>query len=564
MVTSLDMRTINSAAALQRPTTPSVGRTGAVTTTPVRDAEMARLQQNDFPEYVRRLTPILAVEDRANPFAYSLGSDIPIDIKRQVWADYQAGRGSPRTEITDLAGSNATYSERDGANGTIRINSALLPGQGEETGAGHGQMEAFAVWGHMEEVGHWADARAQQMMGRPGGDSLGDEGARYALLATGQVRDSANPATFIARYDISLSNGTMRTVDVDTTVLRAIGAQKIANGSFARENRVNGIENFGPEGHYQTTYITTVGAGRGLGINARETDQIANRIALGSQLPDMLENFDAYSQATHKAADVAKDVGTQALLGPILGRLAPQQWTPAEQRHLENVYEGLHALPRNENSTIAWRNNERAETRTFISQQIASGNFVRAGIAIHRYGDLHAHVRPNGTPYSGDLGHGLAGHTPDYLYTEDSQGRAASWSKATEYQASLSSVITEGLAARERGRGRTITAGTQRNAAETARSDWRTVYDGALTQSRSYPRGVTRTGTILSGADAGQATEIQFRNSAQTFINSYHNRAGGTYNPLTIGQMGVDGGYVPTQSMVDDMNRVMDQFDAPR
>jgi hypothetical protein len=511
-----------------------------------QNAEMTRLQQTNFPEYARQLAPTLSPQDRANPFAYSLDHSIPIEVKRQVFADYQSGRNAPRVEISSMAGSNASYTENAGPNGTIRINSDLLANNDPSR---RGQMEAFAVWGHMEEVGHWADARAQQLMGNTGGDSLGDEGARYAYLEMNNVTANANPATFLARYDIAASDGTVRNVMVDTVVLRALAAEKVANGSMARENRIGDVENFGPEGHYQTTYITAFAAAVELGMRGPEVDRLANQMALGSQLPDMLANYDAVSQAEKKGKDFAWDVarGPSALLSP--------SWTAAEQRHLESVYEGLHALPRDNDATKPWLNNERAKTRAYIVDRITNGDYLTAGIAIHRYGDLHAHVQPSGVSYSGDFGHGFERSTPDYLYTENRQGQAVRWTKATSYQASLASTIAEGLAGHERSGGRQISSAMQNAASEYARSSWRVIYDSALVQAAAGPK---------KNYSAQKATEIYFRNLATTSINTLHNAVPSANAPLSIRQMDVDGGFVANRPQINSLETVMNRFDAQR
>ena len=507
------------------------------------DAEMTQLQRENFPEYARRLSETLAPEDRDNKFAYSLGYDVPIEVKRQVLAEYQSGANAPRVEVGSLGGSNATYTERDGPNGTIRVNSDLIGSNPTR----RGQMEAFAVWGHLEETGHWADARANALMGRPGADSVGDEGARYALMAMSDVTGRAPPGSMIARYDLPVTAGGPRPIDVDVTVLKALATEKLANGSFARENRVDGVENFGPEGHYQTTYLTAIGAGRSLGMPDAQVDQIANRLALGSQLPDMLENFDAASQFKAKATDIFL-YGTH---GSVFG-----SWTPEEQRHLESVYEGLHALPRESDANPAWLRSEREQTRAYIQNRIAAGDFVTAGVAIHRYGDLHAHVRPDGIPYSGDLGHGLAGHTPDYLYTEDKAGNAAPWSKAIDYQSALSDTIAQGLSGYQAGQGRQVTPEATRAAADSARTTWRAVYDSSLAASTKQE------GWFTNGADAGDATETWFRQSAAGVIQGFHQRSGGFYAPLTIEQTGVGGDYRPAPSDIRSLDTVRDRFDA--
>jgi hypothetical protein len=525
-------------------------RTASTPISTAAPTEMAVLQRDNFAAYVEKLRPTLAPQDQNNPFAYSLGTDVPIEVKRQVYAEWQSGQNGPRVEIGSMAGANASFDEGAGSNGTIRVNADLI---GNKDPARKGQFEAFAVWGHLEEVGHWGDMRAQQLMGRPGGDSLGDEGARFAYMSLPSVTSGANPNSFQANYDIKLSNGTTQTVQFDSVVLKALAAEKLSSGSFARENRIGNVENFGPEGHYQTTYITAAAVGVKMGMTAAAADTMANRMALGSQLPDMLANYDAYTQATTKLQDVAIDAAYT-----LATRRLPTtpSWTAAEQRHLENVYEGLHALPRSNNATTAWLNDERTQTRDFIREKIAGGDFLTAGIAIHRYGDLHAHVTPQGVSYSGDVGHGLDGHAPDYLYVDNRYGQAQSWSKATNYQASLSSVIAEGLAARETRLGHTVAPNAARDAASFGTEMWRTVYDASLAE------GAQKRGLFVNGTNSADTTEILFHRNAETFINTFHNRAGGAQAPLPFGQMEVGGGYRQTNNDVRSLDAVIERFKA--
>jgi hypothetical protein len=527
--------------------------TSTAPTSTVAPSEMAVLQRDNFAAYVEKLRPTLAPQDQNNPFAYSLGTDVPIEVKRQVYAEWQSGQNAPRVEIGSMAGANASFDESAGPNGTIRVNADLI---GNKDPARQGQFEAFAVWGHLEEVGHWGDMRAQQLMGRPGGDSLGDEGARFAYMSLPSVTTGANPNSFQANYDIKLSNGTTQTVQFDSVVFKALAAEKLSSGSFARENRVGTVEHFGPEGHYQTTYITAAAVGVKMGMTAKEADTMANRMALGSQLPDMLANYDAASQFTAKATDVALDAAYTVATKQLP---TTPSWTPAEQRHLENVYEGLHAIPRDSNATKAWLNDERTQTRDFIREKIASGDFLTAGIAIHRYGDLHAHVKPNGTSYSGDFGHGTSGidpHWPDYLYVDNRYGQAQSWSKATNYQASLSSVIAEGLVARETRLGHTVAPNATRDAASYGTEMWRLVYDTSLAE------GAQKKGIFVNGTNSADTTETLFRKNAEAFINAFHAQAGGTHAPLPFEQTGVGGGYTQTNTDVRSLDAVIERFKA--
>jgi hypothetical protein len=513
---------------------------------------LARLQRDNFPAYVALVRPTLAPKDQQNPFAYSLGANVPIEVKRQVFAEYQSGANAPKVELVRMAGANATFNEKAGPNGTVQINADLISTRADASKKG--QFEAFAVWGYLEEMGHWGDMRAHQIMGRPGGDALGDEGARFAAMALPSVIEKANPGSFLASHAIKLSDGTTRLVQVDTVVLKALATEKLASGSFAKENRVDGLEHFGPEGHYQTTYVTAAGVGAGLKLPDADVDTIANRLALGSQLPDMLAKYDAFSQAKAKGADYLFDA-----LWPAKAVILGSSWTAAEQRHLENVYEGLHALPRGANATVAWRNDERAETKQYISDQIAAGDFLKAGVAIHRYGDLHAHIQADGVPYSGDFGHGGDGHEPDYLYTTDAKtGATVIWDKVVQYQSGLSEAIATGLIAREANNGRAMPADALAKGVAGGKQHWTSLYVGALDSGKQQKGIFNRS----DPATPAETTETYFQARAATFIKAYHDAARGAHVPLTIPQTEVGGGYQSSKTDADALNGVINRFKA--
>ena len=502
--------------------------------------DLIALQRDNFPAYTKEMQTRLAPEDRTNPFAYSLGADVPIEIKRQVFAEWQSEQNAPNVEIGSLSGSNATFDETKGRNGTININGDLLTPSGTRTG----QMEAFAAWGHMEEVGHWGDMRAQQLMGRPGADAIGDEGARFAYMSLPGLVEGRNPQTMLADYSIKASNGTEKNFKVDTVILKALAAEKLASGSFATENRIGGRENFGPEGHYQTTYITAYNVAVSMEFGKAEADTIANKMALGSQLPDMLAHYDATSQFWNVTTSKFGEHPT---------------FSGVEQQHLENVYEGLHALPRGSDATIEWRDNERAETATFIKQSIADGKFVEAGVAIHRFADLHAHVKTSGIPYSGNLGHTTGGHSVDYLYTQNTAKEAQAWNKSTEYQQALAGVIAEGVDRYKQGLGFNSSPEETKKAADIAVSTWRNIYDGALAEGAKQLH-YHSDHAPPSGANAQDTTETIFRTRASEAIINIQKNSGNSSDFLPISQMEVGGGY--TASPVDQsaLDTVMKQF----
>lgn len=516
---------------------------------------MAELQRTNFPEYVRRLAPTLSPEDRANPFMYSLGQDVPAAVKRQVWSDLQTGAHAPRVLVESMAGANATYTETDGPNGTIRINGDLIGADPSHPGG----LGAVAAWGYLEEVGHWADARAHQLMGRPGGDSLGDEGARFALLASAGTQ--SHDGNFLTDLAIPDGSATGRAMTVDTTVLKAIGAEKLENGSFARENRTeDGVENFGPEGHYQTTYITVANVAERLGFSKADADRIANRVALGSQLPDMLERYDAASQFWAKAAANAND----GLIASQGGMVLRPTWTQADDDHLQSVYQGLHGLPRAADANPAWLRGERASTAQYVAERLGAGDWITAGVAIHRYGDLHAHVGPDGRSYHGDVGHGASGldpHWPDYLYRDESRilnrDLAQPWNRVVQYQGSLAGVVSTGLVANMGNNHRQVAQGAQRAAANYGHDVWQVIYNTALQNSRGQDNWGWR-----NGGNAKDATEIYFRNAAQAFIRGYHELAGGRGPaPLPMNIMSSTGKYRVSAPETGSLDTVMRRFD---
>jgi hypothetical protein len=486
-------------------------------------AEMAALQRDNFAAYVEKLRPTLAPQDRENPFAYSLGADVPIEVKRQVYAEYLSGLNAPGAEIGSMAGANASFDESRGPNGMISINGALL---GNTDPARKGQFEAFSVWGHLEEVGHWGDMRAQQIMGRAGGDSLGDEGARFAMMALPGVTAGGTPQNgFIGSYDIRLSNGTTQTVQFDTVVLKALAAEKLASGSFARENRIGNVEHFGPEGHYQTTYITASGSAAGIGLNAAESDSIANQMALGSQLPDMLEHYNAASQFA-KCGDI-NNINTPC--------------TPAEIEHLTAVYRGLHNLPLDENNaTLEWVSTEREKTTEFIREAIKKGNFLSAGIAIHKLGDSYSHTDiVTGLPFPLPIGHGrqttaanigLGSGDPDDMYTNPSREQ-----NTRDYQGALSAVVTDGLIQWQESLGQKFPDGTREIAINNATKIWLDIFDNNVNQAGFHQQATGVIANLNANSDSG-------------------------FKPLTDDQMGVQSGASEFDEYGNNLEDVMNSL----
>jgi hypothetical protein len=504
-------------------------------------AEMAALQRDNFAAYVEKLRPTLAPQDRENPFAYSLGVDVPIEVKRQVYAEYLSGLNAPGAEIGSMAGANASFDESKGPNGMISINGALL---GNTDPALKGQFEAFAVWGHLEEIGHWGDMRAQQIMGRPGGDSLGDEGARFAMMALPGVTAGGTPQNgFIGNYDIRLSNGTTQTVQFDTVVLKALAAEKLASGSFARENRIGNVEHFGPEGHYQTTYITAVAVGERLGMSPAAANDMANQMALGSQLPDMLRQYDAISVAKDSVFSlppVSDFIPTYHIV--INGSSARVVWSElpinlrqSEWEHLAHIYESYHGITDGISRNPSEISTESSLSRDFIIENIASGDFLTAGVAMHLYGDLYAHVTSEGNSFTGAKGHFFAGHTPDYMYSYSTFTDPQLRDTTMHYQEALSGTIAEGLGVYL---GHQSNSDLIKDASLYGTEVWGEIYRNSLIEAQPAPPQFS----IFPGFPEGfKDPEVVFGNNADAFITNYYSESGGEREPLPFGQTGVGG-----------------------
>jgi hypothetical protein len=526
-----------------------------------RAVEMSQLQRTNFPAYVAHMKTELAPQDRLNPFAYTLDYSIPIEVKREVFSDLQAGRYQPRVEIGPLSGAHATYNENAGPNGTITINEDLISNNPSDPRKG--QLEALAALGHMEEIGHWADKRAHDIMGQPGGDTPGDEGARYAAMKSYDVIDAANRTTFMANYDIKLSNGQTRSLQVDTVVLEAAAIDRVASGAVNRDNRVNGVERFGPEGHYQTTYLTGYETARGLGMKPADADRFASQLALGSQLPDMLHHYDAISVAT----------GTYLSLENYLPRLdyritagatsATITWgmqPPAlaeKQRHLANVYESLHAIPMDKAATPAEVEKYRIDMRLYVQSQIANGDPLAAGVGLHLLADSYAHAQPGtGESYVGTAGHFWDGHTPDHLYTTQSGGRtgpAASWDKVTAYQASLACLVSDGISAQPSMGAGQLPDTARAIAAERGIAEWSKIYETALASNNER----FHENFLVAPALQNKFATEMFQHDADIRIRELSLAAQSGVQLLSIEDMGVEGGYTPSAAEIRALDKAL-------
>ena len=359
-------------------------------------------------------------------FANAMDKGHPAETRAKVAQMWSEGKNLPRFIIADLKTANASFDPSAGPNGTITLNAKLL--RATDMSAGYG---SFAAWGVMEEIGHWADRQAHIISGNAQGQTIGDEGARFAhaMQQTLPEGASGNKMGYVANMTLGTADGKAVRFDYDRVVLKGLDAVLSANGHMSAENKVGNVEMYHPDGHYVGTFLNAMGVGVSLGMKDAQIAPIAAELALGSQLPDMLEQFDALSQFKAKKADEAKEAGRNTakvmvpLSSPILGN--HPYWTKAEQSHLENVYRGLHGMPATEaEATPQYLKQERTKTSAFIESKMKDRDWLSAGVAIHRLADLYAHVQPDGRPYWGDAGHGH----------EDAKGKIAwdTWGRSPD------------------------------------------------------------------------------------------------------------------------------------
>jgi YD repeat-containing protein len=450
----------------------------------ITDGEMT-----PFEEFEARMAATgvtLEPEDRNNPLMYALSDEIPLEIKRKLWDLYQNDEIEFDRRVGRLPGRAGQYDERRGANGVLQFDEALLRLTGHDRlGSDFGAM---LMWADLEEQGHQLDAMAWRMMGRPGGDSPGDEGGMFAYL---QVRGMDPTQRGIISYDL----GSLATFNVDTVSLRLVAQNELANGALGRENRVNGIEYFGPAGHYHTTFVVAFDTLQTIGRSRRDSYRIAQELAFGSQLPDMVASLDA----------------TRLFISPWVSN-----WEMAIK------HSAFHSLPMTAAGTRDMPGLRDAIGRE-VTGHIAAGRWADAGLAIHALADSYSHTqmeRINGrwveVGYRGGIGHGLAedgGHGPDNIYRNN-------WnrSKTLSYVRDLGGRLIDGFV------GRTAPA-RRAQLVRDATSDWMTLYR-------------------MSN------NEDQMIHNARTYENHQYNMPGGHVGlppPLPLDQMDVGGNRIPAR-----------------
>lgn len=147
---------------------------------------------------------------------------------------------------------------------------------------------------------------------------------------------------------------------------------------------------WGPAGHFYTVYWVARLAG--------VPDNVAERLAFYTQMPDQVSNFDA------KTAGVAWASSAFLPAGPIRGKVVG-----GEDRFDHAIYRvqsGLHCL--NGRPSEAESNRRASILRKLPGDQFLNFSF---GLGLHALGDSYAHRRGDGTMFMAPIGHGFAGQT---------------------------------------------------------------------------------------------------------------------------------------------------------
>ena len=149
-------------------------------------------------------------------------------------------------------------------------------------------------------------------------------------------------------------------------------------------------------GHYYTTYLTALVWGA--------PEYYAQRMAFLSQVPDLVSELDAITQAAISETLIGKDVPAVAA-GAYLTTKADTGVRPQDYEVCRDVVEGLHCLT---GAPVA------QERRRRIDFTMAAGDPLEFGISLHALGDAWAHCN-GAVMYGNGYGHLFGGHDPDLI-----------------------------------------------------------------------------------------------------------------------------------------------------
>ena len=173
-------------------------------------------------------------------------------------------------------------------------------------------------------------------------------------------------------------------------------APQLAAGSTCsvRRGAAPGRLHWGRAGHYYTLYLA--------GLVAGADDFTAQRMAFYGQVPDLVSEFDAPTQAAIRLNLLDKT--GESVVGWYVG--SKRGVEPADPEVCCDVIEGLHCL------TGGSVTNERRRRRAI--QMGAAWGTLEFGIALHAFGDAYAHAFRS-SMFGHDYGHAIAGHWPDEI-----------------------------------------------------------------------------------------------------------------------------------------------------
>lgn len=230
----------------------------------------------------------------------------------------------------------------------------------------------------------------------------------------------------------------MFSFSAQSTAMKMAAAAAIGSGRIENEGFVGNNPAWGPTLHWGGTFLASMGVlGGNEGSGAAGRVALSNGLGVLSQVADMFSSYDAKSLFTGKYGILASEGG-----GLI--------WTSQDEAYMRTMYDGLHALPATRaEATKEWLNNARQETADYIVARMGQRDFLRAGIALHRFGDLYAHVDEGGNPYWGDHGHLGDGHYPDMIFISSGRGGTFQYrpQKVMGYIDALSGVLSRGYSA---------------------------------------------------------------------------------------------------------------------